>query len=170
MKSPSRLSKTLSKTPFHSPAGGIKNAVFLISGGFDSHPLPFPGGGSPDWTCPVFHPWDMETSSDLKNISLSLIASCKLTGELSVGAGLRGEVATAKFNTVPGPVDVRLGCGEAYGGGFNLGPHRQAREDLALGLAYRSPSWFGALARPSPSNILPILTCCLEIGEYFVSD
>ncbi|MCP4589776.1 MAG: hypothetical protein GY842_03445 [bacterium] len=88
---------------------------------------------------------ERHVASDMKNCSLSVSTACKVTEKLSVGAGLRAEVATAKFNSVLGPADVRFGRGYAYGGGFNLGLHYQTTDALAFGAAYRSPRPFGPI-------------------------
>jgi long-chain fatty acid transport protein len=85
--------------------------------------------------------WDRQCGADMKDISIMANAGYKLTDKLSIGAGLRAEIVTAKFSTVLGPVDAEFGRGYAYGGGFQLGLHYQATPDLTLGLSYRSPSW-----------------------------
>ena len=98
--------------------------------------------------------------ADAKSVSLSFNLGYRLTDRLSVGAGVRGEVTTTGFSTVFGPADVEFGRGYAYGGGFQLGLHYRATDRLALGLAYRSPSWFGDVsggkARASLFGLLPI--------------
>jgi long-chain fatty acid transport protein len=70
---------------------------------------------------------------------------------------------------VLGPADLEFGRGYAYGGGFQLGLHYQAREDLAFGLAYRSPSWFGNLeggqGRASLFGLVPI-----SLGDISIDD
>ncbi len=98
--------------------------------------------------------------SDMKNVSALASVAYKLTDELSLGVGARVEMATSEFSVVLGPADVDFERGYAYGGGFQVGLHYQAREDLAFGLAYRSPSWFGDLsggdAKVSLLGLLPI--------------
>jgi long-subunit fatty acid transport protein len=89
---------------------------------------------------------DRREDSDMKVISVPLSLGYKVTDRLSVGVGGRFEVATSAFSTVLGPADIEFGRGYAYGGGFNLGLHYRARDDLAFGLAYRSPTWFGDLS------------------------
>jgi long-subunit fatty acid transport protein len=98
--------------------------------------------------------------SDLKNIAVDLSAAYKVTEKLSLGLGARVEMATCEFSTVLGPADVDFGRGYAYGGGFQAGLHYQARKNLAFGLAYRSPTWFGDLAggdgKAALFGVLPI--------------
>ena len=98
--------------------------------------------------------------SDVKDVGFSINAGYKLTERLSVGVGVRGEVVAAEFSTVLGPADLEFGRGYACGGGFQLGLHYQARDDLAFGLGYRSPTWFGDLAggdaKASLFGFLPI--------------
>ena len=88
---------------------------------------------------------DRRVGSDVKNASLSLNIAYQVTDKLSIGAGVRAEAATAEFSAVLGPADVEFGRGFAFGGGFNLGLHYRATQDVSLGIAYRSPSWFGDL-------------------------
>ncbi|MFH1746166.1 MAG: outer membrane protein transport protein [Planctomycetota bacterium] len=98
--------------------------------------------------------------TDAKMIGLHCNLGYQLTDRLSVGVGVRGEVATSEFSMVLGPADAEFGRGYAYGGGFQLGLQYRATDDLTLGLAYRSPSWFGDLAggnaRVSLFGVLPI--------------
>lgn len=92
-------------------------------------------------------PWmNRRVGADTKNMAVHFTGAYKVTEKLSLGLGARVEVATSEFSKVLGPADVDFGRGYAYGGGFQLGLHYQAREDLAFGLGYRSPSWFGDLA------------------------
>jgi long-subunit fatty acid transport protein len=84
--------------------------------------------------------------SDMDGGDLEFNAAYRLTKELSVGAGARLDVTTARFSAVLGPGDLDFGRGYAYGGGFSLGLHYKVRDDLALGLAYHSPSWLTDLA------------------------
>jgi len=92
-------------------------------------------------------PWtDRHVHSDMKNASVSLNVGYRLTKKLSVGAGLRGEGVTAEFSEVLGPVDVEFERGYATGVGCQFGLHYQVRKDVALGLAYRSPTWCTDLA------------------------
>jgi long-chain fatty acid transport protein len=83
---------------------------------------------------------------DLKVIDPQFNLGYKLTEKLSVGAGVRAEMATAEFSTVLGPADLDFGRGYAFGGGCQAGLHYQARQDLSFGLGYRSPTWSGDLA------------------------
>lgn len=88
---------------------------------------------------------DRLTGADSKCVGLHANIGYKLTDKLSIGAGVRGEVSTAEFSMVLGPADTSFGRGYAFGGGFQLGLHYQARPDLAFALSYRSTSWFGDL-------------------------
>jgi long-subunit fatty acid transport protein len=103
---------------------------------------------------------DRRTGSDAKNLSFLINAAYKATDKLSLGVGLRAEVVTAEFSAVLGPADVDFGRGYAHGGGFQVGLRYQAREDLAFGVGYRSPSWFGDLSggdvKASLFGLLPI--------------
>ena len=112
---------------------------------------------------------DREVGSDLKCVGLHFNAAYQLTDKLSVGAGVRAETATARFSSVLGPADLEFGRGYAYGGGFQVGLHYQAREDLAFGLAYRSPSWFGDVAggqgQASLLGVLPV-----PLGDVSIND
>jgi long-chain fatty acid transport protein len=106
-------------------------------------------------------PWHRRhVASDMKDLSLSLNAGYRLTDKLSVGLGGRFEIATTRFNAVLGPVDMSFSRAQAYGGGFDLGLHYQATERLALGLAYRSPTWFGDMGganlKASVLGLLPL--------------
>jgi long-chain fatty acid transport protein len=107
--------------------------------------------------------------SDMKNLSFLPSVAYKVTDKLSLGIGGRFELASSEFSMVLGPADLEFGRGYAYGGGFQAGMHYQAREDLAFGLAYRSPSWFGDLsggdARASLFGLLPI-----KLGGAHLSD
>lgn len=98
--------------------------------------------------------------SDLKDLSLSVNAAYKLTDRLSLGLGVRVECATAEFGTVLGPAGLDFGRGYGFGGGFGAGLHFQVRPDVAIGLAYRSPTWFGDVsggnAQASLLGILPV--------------
>lgn len=113
---------------------------------------------------------DRRVGSDMKIIDLQLNAGYKLTDKLSVGAGIRMEIATAEFSTVLGPVDFEFGRGWAYGGGFQLGLHYQARDDLAFGLAYRSPTWFtdldGGEGEASLFGLVPISLGGVGIDKF----
>jgi len=110
--------------------------------------------------------WRRREVSDLKDLSLSLNAAYKLTEKLSLGAGLRAELATAEFSTVLGPADVEFGRGYSFGGGFQVGLHYQALDNLAFGLAYRSPTWFGDLSGgDADASLLGFLPVHLGTGS-----
>ena len=99
-------------------------------------------------------------AADSKMVGLHFNLGCKLTDRLFVGAGVRGEVATSSFSMALGPADAEFERGYAYGGGFQVGMMYRATQDLTLGVAYRSPSWFGDLAggdaRASLLGVLPV--------------
>jgi long-subunit fatty acid transport protein len=107
--------------------------------------------------------------SDMKVVSIPLSLAYKLTDRLSLGVGGRFEAATSEFSAVLGPADLEFGRGYAYGGGYNLGLHYQAREDLSFGLAYRSPTWFGDLsggrAKASLFGLVPV-----QLGEGSIDE
>lgn len=99
-------------------------------------------------------------ASDLKVFSVPLNAAYRVDDNLSLGAGVRLEYATARFESVLGPAALEFGRGETIGGGFNLGLLYRPREDLTFGLAYRSPTWFGDLdggrGKVSLLGLLPV--------------
>ena len=113
---------------------------------------------------------DRRVGSDVKNASFSLNVGYRVTDKLSVGAGVRAEAVSTKFSAVLGPADVDFGRGMAYGAGFNLGLHYQARDDLSFGLAYRSPTWFGDVSGGdldlSLLGILPVNLGSANIDEF----
>jgi long-chain fatty acid transport protein len=91
-------------------------------------------------------PWmDRQVGGDLKVVDAQVNLGYRLSDKLALGAGARVELATAKFSTVLGPADVDFSRAYAVGGGFQLGAHYRARPNLAFGLAYRSPTWYGDL-------------------------
>jgi len=83
--------------------------------------------------------------SDLGFVDPQINLGFRATERLSVGIGLRAEMATGSFSTVLGPADVEFDDARAFGGGFQAGLHYRVRDDLHLGLAYRSPTWCGDL-------------------------
>ncbi len=97
---------------------------------------------------------------DLKIVAPQVNLGIKLTDKLSVGVGGRMDVATAEVSTVLGPADVDFGRGYAYGGGFQLGLHYEATDDLRFGVGYVSPAWCSDLAgddlKASVLGILPV--------------
>ncbi|MBN2447534.1 MAG: outer membrane protein transport protein [Phycisphaerae bacterium] len=106
-------------------------------------------------------PWiERDVGADAKMIGLHFNIGHKLTDRLSIGFGVRGEVATSAFSMVLGPLDADFGRGYAYGGGFQTGLMYRATDDLTLGLAYRSPSWFGDVSggqmKASLLGLLPV--------------
>ncbi len=107
--------------------------------------------------------------SDTKCVGIHADVAYKITDKLSLGLGLRTEVATSKFGLVLGPADVDFGRCYALGGGFDVGLMYQATKTLSLGLAYQSPSWFGDLeggrAKASLFGLVP-----LPLGDCGLSD
>lgn len=107
--------------------------------------------------------------SDFKNVSFSVNAAYQMTEKLSLGVGVRAEAATSKFSKVIGPADLEFGRGYAYGGGFQVGLHYQALDDLAFGVGYRSPTWFGDLSggkgKASLFGLLPV-----PLGDIRIED
>ncbi len=103
---------------------------------------------------------DRRVGSDLKVIGIPVNLAYRITDRLSAGIGFRLETATARFGTVLGPADVEVTRGYALGAGIQAGLHYQARDDLAFGLGYRSPSWFndlhGGRAKASLLGLLPV--------------
>src|SRR5204862_254695 len=97
---------------------------------------------------------------------LAVVRQAQARGGPDVAAGLRAEVVTAKFSTVLGPADVEFGRGYSWGGGFQVGLHYQALDNLAFGLAYRSPTWFGDLAGgDADASLLGFLPIHLGTGS-----
>jgi long-chain fatty acid transport protein len=80
--------------------------------------------------------------SELTVVGLTGNAGYRLTDKWSIGAGVRGEIATLAFDVVLGQAKIDLSRGYTFGAGFQTGLRYQARDDLAFGLAYRSPTWF----------------------------
>jgi len=83
--------------------------------------------------------------ADMRDLAVSVNLGCRSTEKLSIGAGLRGELATTRFNTVSGPAVLDFSRGYALGAGFQLGLYYQALPTLGLGVGYRSPTWFQEL-------------------------
>lgn len=83
-----------------------------------------------------------QVGSELVNFSVLANVGYKLTDKLSVGGGLRTEMAVASFDVILAQTELKFTRGQSFGVGFQLGLHYQAREDLAFGLAYRSTTWF----------------------------
>lgn len=104
--------------------------------------------------------YERRVGSDMECVGLYLNAGLRVTDRLSIGGGVRGEAASARFDTVFGPAAVEFGRGYAYGGGFQLGMLYRARDDLTFGVGYRSPTWHSDLAggdvRASLFGLLPI--------------
>lgn len=112
---------------------------------------------------------ERRVGSDLKCMALHFNLARQVSDRLSVGAGVRAEMASAEFSTVLGPADLEFGRGCAYGGGFQLGMHYQARDDLAFGLAYRSPTWFGDLSG-GDGRVSPFGLPSLPLGGIRIDD
>jgi len=86
---------------------------------------------------------DRRVGADSKMVGVYFNAAYRLNDRLSVGAGVRAEATTSEFSLVLGPADIDFGRGYALGGGFQLGLHYQAFDNLSFGLGYRSPTWSG---------------------------
>jgi long-subunit fatty acid transport protein len=78
---------------------------------------------------------------DFENADLQLNGAIQLTDRLSLGAGVRGEFVTTKFNITAGPAFASVERGYAVGTGLHVGLLYQLAEDWRLGFAYRSPTW-----------------------------
>lgn len=78
---------------------------------------------------------------DYENADLQLNGAIQLTDRLSVGAGLRGEFVTTKFNITAGPLFASIERGYAVGTGLQVGLMYELTEAVRLGLGYRSPTW-----------------------------
>jgi long-chain fatty acid transport protein len=80
--------------------------------------------------------------ADIQTLNLNPTVAVKITDYLAAGAGL--DIMYFKFNMqrilplpLVGPQTLRLG-GDTWGVGFNLGLHLKPRDDLSLGISYRS--------------------------------
>ncbi len=104
---------------------------------------------------PLFFPFKKEhMQSSFIDGAFVLNAAYKVTDKLSLGAGLRGELLTAKFNSVFGPVDADFSRVWVLGGGYQFGLYYQATKRLSLGMGYRSPSWLTACKDADAEGIL----------------
>ncbi len=115
-------------------------------------------------------PWvDRQVGSDLKVLDFQFNLAARVKDRFTLGGGARLEAATARFSTVLGPADLDFGRGWAYGGGFQLGATYRPREDVTLGLAYRSPTWFsdlqGGAARVGLLGVVPAPLGAVEIPD-----
>lgn len=90
--------------------------------------------------------WDRRVGADSKMVGVLVNAAYRATDRLSLGFGVRAEADSSEFSLVLGPADLDFGRGYGFGGGFQLGALYQLRDDLTLGLAYRSPTWYGDVA------------------------
>jgi long-chain fatty acid transport protein len=89
---------------------------------------------------------DRRVNMDMRDISIPFNLAYRLTDTLSIGGGVRGEFATTEFSTVQGSADVEFGRGYSAGAGYQVGLHYRPLPNLAFGLGYRSPTWFGDLS------------------------
>lgn len=112
---------------------------------------------------------ERRVGSDLKVVSMPLNVAYRVSNKLSIGGGIRAEMAAAEFSTVLGPADLEFGRGYAFGGGFQLGLHYRPRDNLSLGLGYRSPTWTNDLGggdgKASVLGLLPI-----RLGGVCIND
>jgi long-subunit fatty acid transport protein len=83
--------------------------------------------------------------ADFEDVDIPLNFSYRVTDKLCIGLGARVEVASLRFTVDFGPVDANFERGYAVGGGFQGGAIYKATDCLTLGIAYRSPTWFGSL-------------------------
>lgn len=115
-------------------------------------------------------PWvDRRVGGDLKVLDLQFNLAARVTDRLALGGGVRAEMATARFSTVLGPADLDFSRSYAHGGGFQFGTTYRPRDDLTLGLAYRSPTWFsdlqGGAARLGLLGFIP-----MPLGDAEIPD
>ena len=90
-----------------------------------------------------FDPWQRRrVGVDMRDFGLGLNAGVKVTDKLTLGGGLRMELATSEFSCVNGPMSLEFGRGWSVGGGFQLGALYQLTPRVTLGVGYRSPTWF----------------------------
>jgi long-chain fatty acid transport protein len=81
-------------------------------------------------------------AADLKIGEVQFNLAYRVTDKLSIGGGTRVAMALPKFNQVLSGVDVRIKRGRGLGFGFQLGAHYQVTDDVSIGAAYKSPTWF----------------------------
>ncbi len=113
---------------------------------------------------------DRDVGGDMKCIDLQLNLAYRPTSRLALGGGLRLDVAQTAFSTVLGPADLDFGQGRAVGGGFQLGAMYKLRDDLTLGVSYRSPTWAGDLqggqGRATLLGVLPVPLGDISIADF----
>lgn len=96
------------------------------------------------------------TASDLKIAELQFNLAYKFTDKLSIGGGPRIAIAMPKMNQVLSGVDVRIARGYGLGIGFQLGVHYQVTDHVAIGAAYKSPTWFADIKSDVALGLLGI--------------
>ncbi len=82
------------------------------------------------------------TSADLRDFGLGLNSALRINDALSIGAGVRLELATGEFTSLAATEQIRFGRGYGLGAGYQLGLHYRIMPDVTFGLGYRSPTWF----------------------------
>ena len=167
-----------SDASWHNPLGSYRSEAWLAPIGDAALALPISsrftwglalhdksGFGSRFYARHLLIPFQKRRiESDAKNFAFHISGAYKLTDRISIGGGIRAEWVTAEFSAVFGPADLEFERGHSYGIGFQLGAHCQATDALALGIAYRSPTWAsdlrGGNARVSLFGVLP-----MSLGE-----
>lgn len=111
-----------------------------------------------------------DVGGDMKCVDLQANVSHKVTERLSVGGGVRMDVAQAAFSMALGPIDMDFGKGRSYGGGFQLGAMYKVRDDVTLGVSYRSPTWGtdleGGRGKATVLGIVPIGLGGISIADF----
>lgn len=119
---------------------------------------------------PVLFPWTKrEVGADARDVAISLNTAYKITDRWSVGIGGRIELQTATFSQVLGPADLRFEEGYGVGGGFQIGTTYKVCDNVTLGAAYRSPTWFGDIGEARASASLLGLPG-LNLGDSRIDD
>lgn len=110
-----------------------------------------------------------DVGGDFKCVDLQANFAYRVNEKLSFAAGVRLDAVQAEFSLVLGPADVDFGEGHAFGGGFQLGVMYRLREDLTLGIAYRSPTWAsdieGGSGKAALLGLLPV-----PLGDIAIKD
>lgn len=112
---------------------------------------------------------DRDVGGNMKCVDVQFNLARRWGERLSLGGGVRLDVAQTEFSTVLGPADLEFGQGRAVGGGFQLGALYKLRNDLSLGVAYRSPTWasdlHGGQGKATLLGVLPV-----PLGDIAIAD